>query len=322
MNKKGQSTVTGIVVGIFIVIALILFFVGLASFKTVDATHIGVVNDMGVLKGTMVSGWQFMSPFVHVEEYDLRTKRMDMTIDDANSAPDKEGQKVYASIQINFKTNGENVVNAYSKVGVDKDLPVVLNIQGIVIEAFKTVTAQYDSKNLYEKREELKEKAIAQIKANFPKDYLTLDNVVISNIGYSIEFQNALESKKVFEQQALSKAQEAEYQKQEALRQIEAAKGEAESNKVRQIATYEADAKKIELEAQASAKSILIKGEAEAQALALKKNELTPLMVQNNYIDMMRATWKGTYPQWVTGDSMGMIMNMGTGANIGNVSVN
>jgi regulator of protease activity HflC (stomatin/prohibitin superfamily) len=245
---------------------------------------------------------------------------MDISIDDANSAPDREGQKVYASIQINFRTNGENVQNAYGKVGLDKEMPQILNINGIIVEAFKTVTAQYDSKNLFEKREEIKQKAIEQIRSNFPNDYLILENVVISNIGYSKEFQDALESKKVFEQKSLAKTQEAEYQKQEALRQIESAKGEAESNKVRQIATYEADAKKIELEARATATSILIKGEAEAQALALKKNELTPLMVTNNWIDTFGNTWDGKFPVMVTGDSMATFMQMAMPFGAGNFS--
>lgn len=308
MNKKGN--VGAIVVLIFIIVVFFTMITLFTSFKQVDATHIGVINDMGVIKGTMNSGVAFMWPWVHIEEYDLRMKRLDIIIDDSNSAPDKEGQKVYASIQINYKTNGENVLNAYSKVGADRDLPNVLNIQGIAIESFKTVTAQYDSKTLFEKREELKQKAIEQIKANFPKDYLILENVVISNIGYSPAFQQALEDKKVNEQKALAKQAEAEYQKQEALRQIELAKGEAESQKVKTIAAAEADAKKVQLDADAQAHKTLVIAESEAKALEMKKQQLTPLMVQNNWIDMMKSTWKGDYPQWVTGDNLNILMNM------------
>lgn len=308
INKRGNVTV--IVTVVFGIFCFILLIIGLNSFKQVDASHIGVVNDMGNIKGVMNSGWQFMMPWINIIEYDLRTKRMDIGIDDANSAPDKEGQKVYASIQINFKTNGENVVNTYKSVGYDKDLPNILNINGIVIEAFKTVTAQYDSKTLYEKREELKQKAIEQIKMNFPKDYLILDNVVISNIGYSPAFQQALEDKKVNEQKALAKQAEAEYQKQEAFRQVELAKGEAESNKVKTIANAQALAEQTKLNADAQAHAILVQAESEAKALELKKQQLTPLMIQNNWIDMMSAKWSGNYPTWITGDNMNMLMQM------------
>ena len=129
-------------------------------------------------------------------------------------------------------------------------------------------------------RQEIKEKAIVQIQSNFPESYFILENVIVSNIDFNVGFKNAIEQKKTNEELAKAKEKEVAISQYEADKKIEFARGEAESKK---------------LNAEAVAYETLTKAKAEAEGLALKRVELTQLMIQNNLIDK----WSGELPNFL-----------------------
>lgn len=297
MNKKAQS-------GQFaVVILLVLFFLGLITlilgFDMVDASHIGVKNQFGTLKGTMSAGMQWTGLFTHVESYDLRMRRMVVEMQADNSAVDKDGQSVYATIEINYRLIPDNIENAYSKIGTDAKLAEILNVEGRIKEGFKTVTSQYSSLEIFQKREEVKLKSIEQIEANFPKEYFILENVILSNIDFNPAFKSAIEQKKVAEEMAKAREKEVDVSKFEADKKIQDARGVAESTK---------------LSADAQAYTIKVQAEAEAEALRLKKEQLTPQMVQNNWIDK----WNGQLPMYMFGGNSNILFSV---PNLGNETV-
>jgi regulator of protease activity HflC (stomatin/prohibitin superfamily) len=249
------------------------------GFDTVDASHIGVMNQFGTIKGVMTSGMRWTGVFTHVEQYDLRERQMTIKMDDdATSAVDKDGQMVFATIQVNYRLQSGKIIDVYKTVGVDKDLAKILNIEGIIKENFKVVTAKYTSTQMWQNRSIVKEQAIVQIESKFPKDYFTLDNIVISDLDYKQAFKNAIEQEKENEKLALAAKAAVEIATFNANAAIETARGAAESNKIQKVAA----------------------AEAEAKALELKRIQITPLMVQNNMIDK----WDGKYPNFlIMGDS-------------------
>ena len=201
------------------------------------------------------------------------------------SAVDQDGQSIYATIQINYRFKIDNAENAYKRVGPDNVLAEILNLDGIVREGFKETTSKHEALEIIQNRQEIKEEAIASIQKNFPADYFVLDTVIISNIDFSKDFNDAIQLKKTNEELAKAKERAVDIQKFEADGKIEQARGEAESKK---------------LDAEALAYQRLTMAEAEAQALALKRKEITPLMVQNNLIDR----WDGSMPNFlIMGDS-------------------
>jgi regulator of protease activity HflC (stomatin/prohibitin superfamily) len=243
--KKGQTGVFAVV--LIIVGFIILIGLGL-GFDTVDASHIGVKNRFGVLEGTMQPGMQWTGFFTHVEQYDLRLRKKIIEMNGADSAVDKDGQGIFATIEINYRLNPENVENAYSKIGIDNNLAEILNIDGTIKEGFKSVTSEYTSLEIFQKRSEVKQKAIEKIRENFISKF-------------------------------------------EANKKIETARGIAESKK---------------LQAEANAYETITLAKAEAEALSLKSKQLTPLMVQNNYID----AWNGQLPQYMLGSNTDILMSM------------
>lgn len=274
MNKKAQAGAALIL----IVLAVLLiggFSFLMAGFDTVDASHIGVKNRFGQIIGTMQPGMQWTGVFVHVEQYDLRTKQMTVEMmDGAQTAVDKDGQTVKARIQVNYRLNPENVIDAYSKVGPYNTMPGILNIEGIIREGFKTASSQYKSKEIWQKRGEVKEKAIEIISHNFPTNYFILENIIISDLDFNPAFIAAIELQKTNEELSIAKQKEVEIAKQEALRVEEEARGQAEKTK---------------LAAEAEAYKLLKAAESEAKALELKREQLTPLMVQQSYIEAWKA---------------------------------
>jgi len=189
------------------------------------------------------------------------------------TAVDMDGQTVKARIEVNYRLNPDNIEQAYSKIGRDKDLAAILNIEGTIREGFKSTTSKYKSEEIWQKRNEVKQAAIKVIKDNFPQDYFILENVIISDLDFNREFIAAIELQKTNERLAIAKEKEVEIAKNEADRKIEEARGIAESEALK----------------------VLKMAQAEAESLKLKAKELTPLMVQNNLLDR----WDGALPQYL-----------------------
>ena len=292
MNSKGQGEGVAIILILLFLLGLVAYF---TCFDVVDASHIGIKNQFGVIKGTMEPGMQFTGPFVEVVPYNLRTRKMVVTMMGDEGAVDRDGQSVFANIEVNYRFRKDKVIEAYKNVGRDGELEEILNVEGIIKEGFKSITTEYASLELFQKRSEVKQKAIDKIMTNFPTDYFIVENVVISNIDFNDAFKKAIEDKKVAEERAKATEQEVNIAKFEANKKIETARGEMESKKLR---------------VDADAYETLKIAESEAKALELKAKELTPMMVQNNYIDQ----WDGKLPQYVLGDSS-ILLSMPMGGN-------
>lgn len=276
---------TNVLLGVFITVLIIGLIIGIAGFDKVDASHRGVKVKLGKITGTMEPGLEWTGLLTDVHQYDLRTRKMTVDMQGVNGAVDRDGQAIYATIDINYKLNPTNVAEAYEKVGHDEYLADTLRLEAIVAEGFKTITSEYTSLEIFQKRAEVKEKAIEQIQSKFPQEYFNIENVIISNIDFNPAFKAAIEAKKVAEETAKAKEQEVLVEKFEADKKIEAARGVAESAK---------------LQSEAEAYQIKIIADAEAYSLRMKSQELTPMMIQNNWID---AWGRGaSVPTYVTGD--------------------
>ena len=306
MDKKGNGgigiTVSLIIIAFFIVIAIII-----SGFDTVDASHVGVKNRFGVIQGTMQPGMAWTGLFVHVEQYDLRMRKMTVEmLENEKTAVDIDGQTIKARIEINYRINPENIEQAYSTIGRQAEMAAILNLDGIIREGFKTITSKYKSKEIWQNRQKIKEESISTITSNFPEDFFKLENVIISDIDFNPEFINAIELQKTNEELAIAAEKAVVIATQEANAKIESARGTAESNKL----AAEATAYKIKVDATANAFKVREVARAEAEALAMKKKELTSEMLYNNWID----AWDGKLPQYVitTSEGSNMLMQLPT----------
>ena len=295
-NKKSQNNIViGGAIAVIVTIAIVAMIVMFMGFDSVDASHIGVKNRFGEILGTMNPGMQWTGLFVSVTQYDLRTRQLTVEmLQNEQTAIDKDGQSIKARILINYHLNPDSVIDAYQKVGMNDDMARILNLEGITREGFKSTTAKYTSTEIWQKRQEVKDEAIKNIESNFPKKYFVLENVVIPDIDFNPAFIAAIEQQKTNEKLALAKEQEVAIAQFEAQRKVAEQKGLSDAAKIQ----YDADAYKI-----------LVAAQSDAQSLRLKREQVTPLMVQLEYINAWKAGG-AQVPRIVLGNSPSMLMTM------------
>jgi hypothetical protein len=259
MNKKGEGT-AAIFGSIFVVVMIGVVIIMALGYDTVEPSHMGVMVKFGNILGPMQPGMKWTGLFTHVEQYDMRVRKDTIEMNGDNAAATKQGQAVYATINVNYRIKNDPsvVTNLYSQVGVDDQIDDKLNIKAIITEGFKQTTVKYDWIGILENREKVKEEAITAIKNNFPKDYFDIQDVVVTNIGFSPGFQGELEAKQIAEQTGLKEQNNLEVVKFQQAQEIE-------------------------------------KYKAEAEKLKLQKSEITGLLNQQAWI----AKWSGNLPAYM-----------------------
>ena len=227
-KKKGQ---TGLIIGMVVIVLVVFsFFYFILAYDTVADNKVGVVVRFGEIKGTLNAGLHNTGMFADVYQYDKRIRKEEVQLTGGGSAVDKTGQAVYATINVNYKLKAtpQNVKDMYSNVGTDEVIDDILNLDAIIREGFKQATVKYDALDILDKRQEVKELAKENIKRNFPTEYFDIVDIVITNIDFSDAFKQAIEQKKVAEQQAIKAEADLQRVIQEQKAEIEKFKADAE----------------------------------------------------------------------------------------------
>ena len=306
--KQAQGTAIGAVV-IFAVVCLAALIIGLAGFDQVSANNIGVMDRFGVIQGSMNPGLRWTGLFVHVTSYPISIQKIELQ---KVRAVDKTGQDVFADVVVTYRLQSiETPQRLYKEVGPVADMRWVeaqLAVPEKIQEALKQVTVKYEALEILEKRDEVRLNAEKRIEDLFPKEYFQIVSITVTNIDFQPSFNAAIQLKKDNTQLAQAAQEAVKKSQYEADQAIQVARGASES----MMKKADGDAYTVSVMADADAHKKKVTGEAEAYALKLKKQELTALMVNNNWIDR----WNGQLPTYVMGDSSNVMMVLPTGATI------
>jgi len=171
---------------------------GKQAMFTVDPGHMAIkYNRMsGVGDTTHREGLNFMIPwFERPIIFDLRARPHTMT----SLTGSKDLQMVNISLRALAKPDPSKIPEIYRSLGTDfeeKVLPSIIN------EVLKSVVAQYNASSLILQRE-LVSRMIRERLMQRSKDFhILLDDVAITHINFSPEYEKAVESKQVAQQQA------------------------------------------------------------------------------------------------------------------------
>jgi regulator of protease activity HflC (stomatin/prohibitin superfamily) len=181
----------------------------------------------------------------------------------SQTAASKDLQMVTANVAVNYSVNPDAVNTLYQEVGLDYRSRIV---DPAIAESLKAVTAQYTAEELISKRPEVSAKVKDMLEVKLTKYYMILEDINIKEFAFSEEFNKAIESKQTAEQNALR-----------AQRDLERIKIEAEQK--------------------------IAQAGAEAESLRLKKQEVTPELIQLKQIEVQEKAlekWDGRLPT-VTG---------------------
>lgn len=165
---------------------------------TVDAGHLAVKYNRfsGVGEEPHREGLNFMVPwFERPIIFDIRARPHTMT----SLTGSKDLQMVNISLRALAKPNPAKLPEIYRQLGLnfeEKVLPSIVN------EVLKSVVAQYNASSLILQRE-LVSRMIRQRLVERAGDFnILLDDVAITHINFSPEYEKAVEQKQVAQQQA------------------------------------------------------------------------------------------------------------------------
>jgi regulator of protease activity HflC (stomatin/prohibitin superfamily) len=269
----------------FIVLAVVVLG-GIFSFvgcERIDAGHVGVkVNLYGNGKGvddvTEVTGWVFYNPistkivefpiFVQHKEYKLDKEN---EIDESFVVNSKDGSEFHVSPLLNYSVKRDRVPYIFAKYRVELATIESGFLKTAVYDAFRVVANSYTADALISNRQEFEKKVREVLVSQLEPEGFSLSQFT-SNLIYPATFKRAIEAKNNAVQTALT----------------------AEN----QVKTAEAEAKIKIARAEGAAKALLTNARAEAESNKLRQQTLTPLLLQQMWIER----WNGKLPETMLGD--------------------
>lgn len=274
---------------LFLVLGLAL----LVACNRIDAGHVGIkVNlygsDKGVSDITEVTGMVWYNPFTKsVYEIPTFVQNAVYTHDDVEGSDSneefrvttKDGMVARFDLSMNYYTPAENVVKIFKKYRKPIDELEKGVVRTYLREAFNNVSSKYTAEQLYEQRAAFEKESENRAIEILEKEGFIVEQIVILNeIRLPDDVTKRINNK--------VKAAQITKQKQEEVQQAIA------------------DGRKRVAKAQADSASMIINATAKAEAYRLQKQELTPLLIQNKFVDK----WDGKLP--VYGQTPTMFKNI------------
>ena len=281
-----MSNLTKFLIGVS-VLALIIF--GFTGCERIDAGHVGVkVNLYGTGKGvddvTEVTGWVLYNPistkiiefptYVQHKEY----KKTD-DMDESFVVNSKDGSEFHCSPMVNYAVKRERVPYIFAKYRVELDRIEGGFLKTSIFDAFRVVANSYTADALISNRQEFEIKVRQVLEKQLSPEGFILQQFT-SNLVYPETFKKAIEAKNNAVQSALM----------------------AEN----QVKTAEAQARIKIATAEGNAQALLTNARAEAESNKLRQQTLTPLLLQQMWIEK----WRGDVPSTVLGSNQNLMFGL------------
>lgn len=219
---------TKLIIGGVVGLVLLFLVIILMPFTIVGAGERGVIFSRlsGVEDTVLSEGFHFRIPVVqNIIKMDVRVQKDEVSTE----AGTKDLQVVRMKVVTNYHLDPAEVNTLYQEVGKDYLEKVVIPA---VHESVKSATANFNAEELLTKRPKVK----SQIKESLTKRLATfniiLDDMSLIDIGFSKEFDKAIEAKQVAEQDAKKAVYLAQKAENEAKARINQARGESTAQKL------------------------------------------------------------------------------------------
>lgn len=255
------------------------------SCERIDAGHVGVkVKLYGTGKGvddvTECTGLVFYNPLsTKIYEFPTFIQHKEYTEDNSFVVNSKDGSEFRVSPIVNYSVQRERVPKIFSKYR--RDLPSIEEgfLKTTIYDAFRMTANAYTAESLISNRQTFETQVRAKLDADLLSEGFTI-NQLTSNLGYPETFKKAIEAKNNAVQAALT----------------------AEN----QVKTAEANAKIQVAKAEGNAQAMLTQAKAEAESYRLKQNSITPMLLQQMWIEK----WNGVLPTTQLGAGTNMMYNV------------
>lgn len=216
-----------VVAGIFVLVIL-----G-NSFRVVKPGYRGILVTLGSVSNNVLNeGLHFKAPFVQmIETMCVKIEKKETPAD----AVSKDLQDIKTTIAINYHIVPSKVNIVYKEYAKTPKEAEDIIIGPKVQEIVKAVVSQYNTLELISQRELVRAKIQTELTKIVLKYHIVLDELSIVNFAFSEGFTQSIERKQIAEQDAITAQKKLEQIKFEAEQLVAQAKGEAESNRLKQI---------------------------------------------------------------------------------------
>jgi prohibitin 2 len=248
--------------------ALAVFFGFIAmSFTTVTAGTIGVVLRFGKPVRQLTPGPHFILPFADsVTPVSVQTS----IVKPSEDAASHDLQVVHTEVTLAYHVDPAYATDVLVSLNDDAETRV---IDPAILEAIKSVMAQYDVQDLISERPLVRDAIETFVRNRVAPYHIVAETTSITDFRFSADFENAIEAKVTAEQLA------------------EKAKN---------------DLTRIQIQAQQQ----VAQAQGEADALKLQKEQITPELLQLRTIEMMKDRWDGHLPSTLVEGSGGALPMM------------
>lgn len=266
--------------------AIPLLIIAFSSWVIVSTGHVGVVLLFDkVQPRPLYEGFNVIAPWYDVVQLSTQVKKKVGKFDAAS----KDLQTVHVEMAINARLLPDHAPKMYQTVGRDYENVIIAPAEQEVLKAH---TALYNASDILHQRPKLKSEVQGDLAAWLLKYGIELREASLSNIAFDPAYARAIEAKQVQEQAAEQKRYEVIGATREAEKVAATAKGAADA--VREGAKGKADALKIE-------------GQAQAEYNARVSASLTPVLIQQQWIEAWRG---GAHVPQVMGGGQGFLLQM------------
>ena len=230
---------------IVVVVLVVLWLLFKACTVVIGAGDRGVVysKSTGVRPGSLDEGIHFVVPLIwEVQRYSVRSQTYTMGqpgLDKGSDIPSGEpvegrsedGQKVTLDISVRYHLSPDEVWELHRDIGEDYHSKI---IKPQVRSDARMIISEYPGIDIFSlRRYEMQQKIEKRIKEALAPTYVIIEEVLVRNIYFSPEFQQAIEQKQIAQQDALRMDYVVKKQEKEKEKTITLARAEAEAIKLK-----------------------------------------------------------------------------------------
>jgi regulator of protease activity HflC (stomatin/prohibitin superfamily) len=222
-------------------VVAVLLVIGLfTSSSTVQAGHVGVLTTFGSVEPVVLQpGFHFVLPFAQrIVQVDTRVSPHTFKQIDAAS---QELQGVKLTGTLNYHLDSARAYELYQNVGLEFATNI---IDPAFSDFIKEVVPQYKVTDILIKRDEIRNLARQKLGDNLQRYGIIVDDIYLSDIAFSTDYQGAIEKKQtaqqnveterqILEQKRIQADQNVAEAEGKARAAVESARGEADANRAR-----------------------------------------------------------------------------------------
>lgn len=218
-----------ILFGIFGFIGLLLLS---GTFTIVDSGQRGVVTHFGKVQDYILDeGFHFKMPIATtIHRLSIRVQKTQSHAEAAS----KDIQKVHAEVAINWNIDPKTVNFLFQNIGNEKEVAERI-ISPAVSEVLKAATAKRTAEEILMKRLELKDEIDSMLMKRLSNYNLIVRDISLVDLGFTEEFNRAVENKQIAEQSAKQAEYEALKAEKDAKATVNKARGQAEAQKLQKL---------------------------------------------------------------------------------------